>query len=126
VKQNPLAYKQGWGRGAASKSRAAGLKSNAFTPYEASGASKVSKRHAKLESYDSDPLFDLARIDGHGHGYTSARITVPYRGASKSYRFVSSCRAFRPVEPAKSYPTRRVLQDRQPQAHASDQSNVSR
>jgi hypothetical protein len=31
AKQNP--YKQGWGRGEASKRRAAGLKSNAFTPY---------------------------------------------------------------------------------------------
>ncbi len=45
MKQNP--YKQGWGRGAASKNRVAGLKSNAFTPYEASGASKISKHHAK-------------------------------------------------------------------------------
>ena len=105
--------------------RIEGLKSNAFTPYEASGASKISKHHAKLESYD--PLFsNSARIDGHGHNFTSARITVPYRGASKSYRFVSSCRASRPVEPAKRYPTRRVLQDRQPQVHAGDQSNVPR
>jgi hypothetical protein len=104
VKQTP--YKQGWGRGKASKRRAAGLKSNAFTPYEASGASKRSKHHAKLES--CDPLFDPARIDGHGHSYTSARITVPYRGASKSYRFVSPCRASGPsslprdIRPAES------------------------